>query len=397
MKTTTWSVVRDPRPVVPRKEATPVVPGASLSSFPGGDILQSMQRFFSSPKLERALAGTMAIPALIGTCLAAPPQYFGFSWVHNPIAATLPYSFTNLDVRPVYVFDPVTRAAEDSRSIYETYGVSSVLGFNDFIYGEDNTTSVARPDAIQLFDAWWDCGANRTTIRPPSAVAIWPADSALLRCDQAENVSGCLQPYLAFVSHIRDRIAGTGVILVDSFDAATVADGLLTQQAVNLVGAGIRWLGYHQYDVLHPLTDLAYEANVHRVRQIADDFRRQGYDTRFVLVGDAFHDPSHTKTVGGTVVPWDWNDHRTVVDEDFQVACQNNAVALVLFNWPDYSWLAEQNVTGSVSFQDPAACWEVCLGRFVKFGEATCSLCGPIPMPVSCRVPWRVRRHLRRQ
>ena len=338
-----------------------------------------------------------AIVALAATRAAAAPQYFGFSWVHNPIAATVPYGFTNIDVRPVYISDPVTKASEDSQAIYDAYGVTSVLGFNDFLYGENNTTAVPRPNAIQLFDDWWNGGANRITIRPPRVVAIWPADSALLRCDGAKDVSACLQPYFAFVSHIRDRVGGTGVLLVDSFDAATVADGLLAQQAVNLVGAGIRWLGYHQYDVLHPLTDPAYEANVHRVRQLADGFRVQGYGTRFVLVGDAFHDANHTKLVGGLVVPWDWGDHREVVDEDFQIACLNDAVALILFNWPDYSWLAEQNVTGSVSFQDPAACWEACLGRLIKFGETPCTLCGPAPVPLNCLGPGMVRRHLRRQ
>ncbi|MGD1148193.1 MAG: hypothetical protein ABR961_09610 [Thermoanaerobaculaceae bacterium] len=352
-----------------------------------------MTRKVVSVNVRWAFAATMAITAFAGTCVAAAPQYFGFSWVHNPSAVSTPYSFTNIDVRPVYVSDPATKASGESQFLYESYGVCSILGFNDFLFGEDNTTAVPRSDAIQLFDAWWDGGVNHSTIRPPWVVAIWPADEALLRCNGAQDISGCLQPYLDFVSHIRDRVAGTGVLLVDSFDPITVSSGLFTQEADNLVNIGIRWFGYHQYWVLHPLTDATYEANVQRVRQIADQFRRQGYDTRFALVGDAFHDSAHTKVVGGTVLPWDWSDHRTVVDEDFQVACLNNAVALILFNWPDFPGSGEENALGSVSFQDPAACWEACLGRFVKFGETTCSLCGGVPMPVGCRGSL-VRRHL---
>jgi len=353
--------------------------------------------YFLSRNVRKLLTAAMVMCVIAATGEAATPTYFGFSWVHSSSAATTPYAFTNIDVRPVYVSDPVDCASLASRSLYDSYGVTSVLGFNDFLFGEDNTTAVPRPDAIELFDAWWDGGPNRGTIRPPWVIAIWPADEALLRCNGAQDVTACLQPYLAFVSHIRDRVVGTGVLLVDSFNPFTVSDGLLAQQAGNLLNAGIRWFGYHHYGVLHPLTDVAYEADVGRVRQIVDGFRAQGYPTRFALIGDGFHDSSHTKLVGGTVVPWDWSDHKTVVDEDFQVACLNNAVALILFDWPNYNWLAEQNVTGSEGFQDPAACWEACLGRFVKFGETTCSLCGGGPLPVGCRPPRRVRRHLRRQ
>lgn len=335
--------------------------------------------------------------ALARTGEAGPPQYFGFSWLHNPLAAAVPYSFTNIDVRPVYVSDPAAEAASDSRCLYDSYGVSSVLGFNDFLFGENNTTAVPRPDAIRLFDAWWDESVNRSTVRPPAVVAIWPADSALLRCGGSPDVAGCLRPYLDFVRHIRDTVAGTGVLLVDSFDSASVSGGVLSQQADALLDAGIRWFGYHQYGVLHPLTDPTYQANVTRVRQIVDRFGLLGYGTQFVLVGDAFASPVHTKVVAGSVLPWDWDDYRTVAGEDFQIACRHDAIALILFNWPDYSWLEEQNTIGSVSFGDPAACWEACLGRFVKFGEAACTQCGGAPSPVGCRHPLRVRRRPARE
>jgi hypothetical protein len=346
--------------------------------------------------MRNTLAAAMVAYALGRTCAAAAPQYFGFSWLHSTSAATIPYPFTNIDVRPVSVSDPAAQAWADSRSLYESYGVSSVLGFNDFLFGDNNTSAVTRPDAVQLFDTWWDSEANRSTVRPPWVVAIWPADSALLRCGGAPDIAGCLEPYLAFVSHIRDRTGGTGVILIDTFDSVSVATGLLMQEAGDLAGAGIRWFGYNQYGVLHPLADATYQANVRRVREIAEGLDAQGYGTRFFLVGDAFHASPHVKLVDGVVVPWDWSDHRTVVDEDFQIACRNDAVALILFNWPSYSWLGEQNVLGSESFQDPAACWETCVGRFVKFGESTCTLCGGVPMPVTFRYPLRPRRRLTR-
>lgn len=346
--------------------------------------------------ISRSLAATILGLVPASTCLAESPQYFGFSWVHNASAASAPYSFTNIDVRPVYISDPVSGASDVSRSLYDSYRVSSVLGFDDFLYGEDNTTSSPRPDAIQRFDAWWEASSNQTAIKPPWVIAFWPANEALLRCAGAADVSHCLRPYFEFVGHIHDRVAGTGIVLVDTFDSTTVASGLLAQQADALVSAGMRWFGYHQYAVLHPLTDPTYQANVHTVREIADGYRSAGYGTRFFLVGDGFHGPSHVKPVGTTLVPWDWVDHRAVVDEDFQVACLNGAVALILFNWPNYSWLAEQNVVGSVSFEDPAACWEGCLGRFVKFGEPTCTLCGGMSAPVSCPGYPRLRRHLHR-
>lgn len=369
----------------------------SVFPLPNGAILDGMERTPFRLVVYAALAAPLVLVTLAGTCAQAAPRYFGFSWVHNPSAATVPYSFTNIDVRPVYVSDPVTKASDDARSIYDSYGVSSVLGFNDFLYGENNTGAVPRPDAIDLFDAWWDGSVNRSTVRPPWVIAVWPADSALLRCDGAPDVAACLQPYLAFVGHVRDRVAGAGVLLVDSFDSATVADGLLTRQAIELANAGIRWFGYHQYGVMHPLADATYQANVRRVRQLAAELRTAGYPAQFVLVGDAFHDRFHTKLAGGVLVLWDWADHRAVVGEDFRVACLSDAVALILFNWPDYSWLAEQNVTGSASFQNPAACWEACLGRFVKFHETTCDICGDGPAALNCLGPGLVRRHLRRR
>ena len=344
----------------------------------------------------RPFGAALAAAAFAGPAAAGPPQYYGFSWLHGRSAASTPYAFANIDARPVYVADPVADACAQSVSLYESDGVSSILGFNDFLYGEDNATAVPRPDAIRLFDAWWSGSGNRAGVKPPWVVAIWPADEALLRCNGASDVPACLEPYLDFVSHIRDAIAGTGVVLVDSFDPISVSGGALAQQAGNLIGAGIRWFGYHQYGVLHPLTDAAYGANVAAVRQVVEEYGAQGYGTRFVLVGDGFHDAAHTKVVGGNVVPWDWSDHRSVVDEDFQVACRNDAVALILFNWPDYRPAGEDTVLGSVSFQDPSACWEACLGRLVKFGETVCDLCGGGPAIAGCRLPRSLRRHLRR-
>jgi len=344
----------------------------------------------------RQLTVSAIAVAVASGAAAEPPRYFGFTWVHGRTAAAVPYEFANLDVRAVYVSDPAGDAAAESRRLYAAFGVGSILGFNDFLFGEDNTSAATRPDAVRLFDAWWDAAENRTAVAPPQVVAVWPADSALLRCGGAPDVAACLAPYFEFVGHIRDRLAGTGVVLVDSFDAASVASGLLEREADDLLAAGIRWFGYHQYDVLHPLADPVYQANVGRVRALEMGFESRGFAAEFVLVGDAFDDAAHAKASGGSFVRWDWGDHRTVVDEDFQVACRSGAVALILFNWPDYSWLAERGVTGSVGFGEPAACWEACLGRFVKFSESVCTLCGE-PMVVRSDGPLTARRRLVRR
>jgi hypothetical protein len=316
--------------------------------------------------------------ALVFWLLAAPagagtPAYFGFSWLHNPHAASTPYAFANIDVRPVYVSDAPGDATRVSQALYESYGVSSVLGFNDFLYGESNASATVRPDAMQLFDDWW--AENGAEVQPPWVVALWPADEALERCSTSGgDVEACLKPYYAFVRHVHDLVAPNGVTLVDSFGAGTVSGGLLAQEAERLVDAGITWFGYHQYYVLHPLTDPVYRANVTTVKSLVDARAAQG--ARFLLVGDGFHAPwGHLKSEDGHTVPWDWSDHAGVVEEDYQIACESDAVALILFNWPDYTWLGEVGTLGSESFGNPARCVEQCIGTLVKHGEDTCGAC----------------------
>ncbi len=314
-----------------------------------------------------------------GPVLAGTPAFFGFTWLHGASAPAAPYAFSNIDVRPVYVSDPPGNAAFVSRALFDLYGVASVLGFNDFLYGEDNTSATPRPDAIERFDAWWS--QNSGAIRPPWVIGVWPADEALDRCSTSPDLDACLAPYYAFVGHIHDLVAPGGVVLADSFSASAVSSGLLAQQAERLAAAGVTWFGYHQYYVLHPLGDPAYQANVAAVRAVVGEVASHGADARFVLIGDGFHAPwGHLKSVGGRTVPWTWADHATVVEEDFQVASANDAVALIFFNWPDYSWLSETATEGSVSFRYPAGCREACLGRLVKLGEDTCGLCDARPI-----------------
>jgi hypothetical protein len=276
-------------------------------------------------------------------------------------------------------------------TIYQLFGVSTILGFTDFLYEsggseprggwnicKHHNNQYCSEEAELEFDKWW--ANNWSYTKFPEILAIWPADEAFLRCStrpEGMTFSQCLQPYYNFARHIRDKVWPNGVQLADTFDPYTVESGNLDKEIGNIIESGIRWLGYHQYGIKRPLDDATYKNHVHRVREMVDSYRQQGRHTEFFLVGDGFHLDGFD---GAPHQGWTWNDHKNVLEQQLTIACRNHAIAFIIFNWP--SWLENDRwFKGSSSFEYPADCGQRCIGYAIKYGELQCDFCsdsGPL-------------------